>query len=367
LARKRLSFILFLLLAAHAAVFVFVVSQTLILTPFGDVVAWLEQYAAFKQNGDLVHYLLAPHNEHRLVTIRLLTVADMEIFGGRGFAFIGAALASVAGILALLLTELRRDGEVGLSPGIIVTIALVLTVPMAIDCSMPVNSLYPITLLFLVAAVVLALRKQILLAIPVALLASFTNAIGLVVWPVLLWVSISRVRWLWLLLLVVTSAGVCGAFMVTAEQSQNYAAHSIWDVVSYWPLFVGLPWSRSLALQMPAEILGVALIAAALAFGAHGRGRDGLQTMAVAFVLLSLGCSLMAAAGRSGMHEPYPPIRYSIFMLPTHLALLFFAIRRKWLSEPIAIAILAVLVVQQVLSGYIAVQTARSLGVPTGF
>ena len=77
---------------------------------------------------------------------------------------------------------------------------------MAIDCSMPVNSLYPITLLFLVAAIVLALRGQILLAIPVALLASFTNAIGLVVWPALLWVSISRVRWLWLLLLVLTTA-----------------------------------------------------------------------------------------------------------------------------------------------------------------
>jgi hypothetical protein len=39
-----------------------------------------------------------------------------------------------------------------------------------------------------------------------ALLASFTNAIGLIVWPALLWVSISRVRWLWLLLLVLTTA-----------------------------------------------------------------------------------------------------------------------------------------------------------------
>jgi hypothetical protein len=93
------------------------------LTPFGDVVAWLDQYAAFKRNGDLLHYLFAPHNEHPLVTIRLLTVADVAIFGGRGFAFIGAALASMIGILALLMTELRRDGEIGLSPGIVLTVA----------------------------------------------------------------------------------------------------------------------------------------------------------------------------------------------------------------------------------------------------
>src|SRR5438132_13899468 len=96
-----------------------VVVQTLMLTPFGDMIAWLDQYSAFKRNGELVQYLFAPHNEHRLVTIRLLTTADVEIFGGRGLAFIGAALASVAGILALVLKELRRDGEAPLSHGVV--------------------------------------------------------------------------------------------------------------------------------------------------------------------------------------------------------------------------------------------------------
>jgi hypothetical protein len=364
----RLSWALPIFLASHAAVFLVVGIQIMMLTPYdGDMVAWLDGYSAFKQNRDLFHYLLTPHNEHRLVTIRLLTAVDVEIFGGHRFAFIGAGLASVIGIIAIVLVELRRGGIALLSPGVVLAIALVLTVPMAVDCSIPANTLYPITLFFTISAIVLAIRSRVSAAIVAALLATFTNAIGLVVWPALLWVSIPRLRWPWLLGLAVTAVVVWVGFMLDTQQSQNYSAHSVWDAVSYWPSFVGLPWSRSLMLQVPSEILGVILIGAALALSARVPRTDELQTIAVAFVLFSLGCSVMAAAGRSGMHEPYPPIRYAIFMTPTHLALLFFALRRKWLLDSRAIVIIGVLVVQQAISGYMAVLTARSRGLSIGF
>jgi hypothetical protein len=53
-------------------------------------------------------------------------------------------------------------------------------------------------------------------------------------------------------------------------------------------------------------------------------------------------------------------------LLPAHLALLLFVLRRKWLSQPIAVTLLAVLVVQQALSAFMAVHAAHSMGLPVG-
>jgi hypothetical protein len=160
---------------------------------------------------------------------------------------------------------------------------------------------------------------------------------------------------------------ICGAFVLDQQRPSTTAARSVGDAIRYWPSFLGLPWSRSILLQAPAEVFGVGLTVAALAFCARARRGDQFEAIAVAFVLLSLGCSALAAIGRSGLHEPFPPVRYTIFMMPTHLALLFFVLRRKWLSEPVAIGVLAAVLVQQLLSGYVAVHTARGLGVPVGF
>ena len=361
---KSQSFAMLLLAAFQIAVFFFVLQQTAVTTPFGDAVQWIEQYTAFRANGDLLHYLILPHNEHRPITIRVLVGLDAEVFGGRGFAFIGAALASVVGIIALVLREMRRDGHLSLSRGAMLAISLVLTVPMAVDCSIPANTIFPLTIFFAMAALVLAMRTHMLTAIALGLLATFTNAGGLAVWPALLWISFTRADWTWCSLLLAITAAVGAIFLLATPHTQRYEAHSLWDLVTYWPSFVGLPWSRLPALQVPAALFGVGVFVAAGALAAHLRRGDDLQAIAIAFVLFSLGCSFMAAIARSGMHEPYPAVRYSIFLLPAHLALLFLVLRRKWLSEPAAIALMAVLVVQQVLSGYMALHTARSIGLP---
>jgi hypothetical protein len=356
-----------ILVAAQAAIFIAVFSQTVMLTPFSDMVAWLERYAEFKVGGGLLDYLMALHNEHRPVTIRLLTAIDVEVFGARGVAFIVAALSALGGTLALVLNELRGAGEERLSPAVMLAIALILTVPIAMDCSIPINSLYPLTLFFVVAAIIAATHGGVGSAVIAALLASFTNATGLVIWPVLFLIAASRARLPWIGAVLALGVIVCGSFVLgQGQSSSNTAARSMWDAISYWPLFLGLPWSRSIALQLPAGIFGIGLMAVALSFTACANRRDNLQALAVAFVLFSLACSVLAAFGRSGLHEPFPPVRYTMFMLPIHLALLFFALRRKLLSEPIALAVLVVLVAQQALSGYMAVQTARSLGVPVG-
>jgi hypothetical protein len=364
--RDGLRWALAALVATHIVIFAVVFARTVMLVPFSDMITWLDQYAAFKQDGDFLHYLLVPHNEHRLVTIRLLTIADVELFGSHGIAFFVAALASLFGILALVLREVRPV-EPTFGPGTALSIALVLTVPNAMTCSIPINSLYPITVLFVFLAIALAPTHRAPWGITAATGASLSNAIGLVVWPITLWLT-ARVSWLWFG--VAAALGLLFAVTFVADQMQPASitvAHSIGDAVRYWPSFVGLPWSRSAALAVPAVVLGVGLVVVALALVATRLQASRLETVAVAFVLFSIGCSILAAIGRSGLHEPFPPVRYSIFMMPLHLGLLFLIIGRKWLTERVAVAVLAALTVQQLLAGYIAVHTAESLGVPVGF
>jgi hypothetical protein len=354
------------LAATQIAIFFSVFRQTVVVTPFRDAVQWVERYTALKNRGDLFQYFIAAHNEHRPITIWLLTALDTEALGGRGLALIFAALASIAGIIALVLHEMRRNGHAQLiGPGALV-IALVLTVPTDVDCSIPANTIFPITVFFALAALVLAVRERMLMAVISALLSTFTNAGGLAVWPPLLWIASTRAAWPWRVLLLGMMAAAGAIFLLGTIHTQRYEAHSYWEVVRYWPLFVGLPWSRLPALQIPAAIFGIGLFAAGGAFGARADRSDDLEAGAVAFLLFSLGCSFMAALGRIGIHEPYPAIRYSIFLLPAHLALLLFVLRRKWLSQPIAVTLLAVLVVQQALSAFMAVHAAHSMGLPVG-
>jgi hypothetical protein len=367
LPRAHLQRALLILTATQVLAFLIVLGQTVMLTPFSDMVAWLDQYAAYKRDGGLLHYLFAPHNEHRLVTIRLLTICDVELFGGRGVAFIIAAICSLGGILALVWDELRRAGEQAFGPATAIAIALVLTVPNAMDCSIPINSLYPITVFFAFSSIILLTGRRPALASLAAVTASLSNAAGVVIWPVLLCLGrLARTTRLWIAIMGVVTLLICGAFAFNFGQPSTTAAHSIGEAILYWPSFVGLPWSRSIALQVPADVVGVALMAAAAACCVRLRTNDRLEAIAFAFALFSLGCSVLAAIGRSGMHEPFPPVRYTIFMMPVHLALLFFVLRRKWLSEPIAVALMTAMVAQQLLSGYAAVHTARSLGVPVG-
>jgi hypothetical protein len=359
-----------ILAAAQVTIFLMVLAETVMLVPFSDMISWLGQYAAFKRDGGLLHYLFLPHNEHRLATIRILTICDVELFGGRGIAFIIAATTSLFGILALVWRELKRAEPI-FGPGKAIATACVLTVPAAMDCSIPINTLYPITAFFVFLSIVMmedGRGNRLPLSLLAAAIASLTNAIGIIVWPILLWHAwLKRARGLWLAAMCALAAVLSGVFFF-GDHPSNVTARSITDVVQYWPSFVGLPWSRFAVLATPASAIGIGLVVAALVLAAS-RLKDAcrIDRIPIAFVLFSLGCSVFAAIGRSGLHEPYPPVRYSIFMMPLHLALLFFVLNRKWLSMATAVALLFVLTGQQFFAGYMAIHAARGLGVPVGF
>jgi hypothetical protein len=75
---------------------------------------------------------------------------------------------------------------------------LLLTTAAAVDCSIPINSIYPLSLVFLVTTLALfeggaedarytgAKRAA---ALVTAVLASFSNIGGLVIWPAMLWLA----------------------------------------------------------------------------------------------------------------------------------------------------------------------------------
>src|SRR5437763_15663802 len=83
--------------AAHFALFGYFLFRTAISSPISDMFTYIADYLRFRAGQvGMPDYLWQPHGEHRLVWIRLLTWADVELFHTRGIAFMTAATASLS-------------------------------------------------------------------------------------------------------------------------------------------------------------------------------------------------------------------------------------------------------------------------------
>src|SRR5215468_3677303 len=99
--------------AAQALLFAVVLARTIVLRPFSDMIAWIDAYLGMReQHGDLLAYFWAPHNEHHMAAIRLLTALDVSAFHASGAPFVIAATTSVVGAAVLVFRELHRDRHV---------------------------------------------------------------------------------------------------------------------------------------------------------------------------------------------------------------------------------------------------------------
>jgi hypothetical protein len=345
--------LLWTLAATYIAVFGIVFVKTLVLVPFSDMVEWLEQYAAFKRNGDFLNYLLLPHNEHRLVLIRLLTMADVELFGSHGIVFFAAGVASLVGIFILAWRAVARFGEPTLGPVAMIVAAIVFTAPNGSDCSIPIFANYPITVFFVILSFNLmanSVSPRPGLALVAAICGALTNAVGILALPLLLWLAWrARVNWLWLAVLFAATLFFFAVFIADAQRGDEAAANLIIHAVGYFASFVGLPWSRAPSLVPLSRTAGIALCFLSLALSiSRLRSLSDLDAQAVALVLFSLGCAAFAALGRSGLVEPFIPVRYAVFMTPLHLGLLFLVLRFRIISERIGVVALGLFNVQQV-------------------
>ena len=210
---------------AQFVLFAVFLDRTMILRPFTDMIYWIDSYLNARQHGDLLSYLWAPHNEHHLVFIRLLTALDTAAFRASGVPFVVAATIAAIVSALIIYVEFRRDKQLTGSLRALACLSpmLLLTTAAAVDCSIPTNSVYPLSVVFLITTLVLFCRvgefapyigAQRAAALVTAILASFSNAVGLAIWPALLylaWRVGTSKRWL----VGIGALGICyGLFYV---------------------------------------------------------------------------------------------------------------------------------------------------------
>jgi hypothetical protein len=222
---------------------------------------------------------------------------------------------------------------------------LVLSSANALDVVFPINTPYAHVFVLAVAALIAWDGRRPWLALPLAMLAALGNAVGLVLWPVLLVGAWTTAPWRTLARL----AAVGVAFIALYAYGQTAPPRGAFDLmasVHYGLVWLGLPWST----RVGGPAIGLVLLLLCL-FAIATRGGPAasrLERLAVRLILFSLGTAAMAVLGRSGL-EPEVPVRYALFLTPMHLGLFFLALPyiARCRPVPILAVLIAALLAQQ--------------------
>lgn len=392
--------VLSLVAAVDVLLFFWYLRASIIRQPFWDMFSWVLRYLDYLRDGGWWNYVWASHDIHRPVWIRLITAFDIEAFAGVAYPFIVFTTACFLITVRCLWRESRRGipGTLGRALGLI-AVMLAMTSVAAVNCAVPITNGYVHVLMTAVLAIVLfdvdenvvpAARADGSVAwwnlawvrrgtaILAAINAPLASAVGVVVWPILLWVAWSgRAGRRWTITVVVV--GLAFLSFYTRGLSPAMAASvatvtrvgSVDDLASranYLLTYLGLPWTRSAALLPEGQIVGGLLLIVGtwvvVQRGFLRRPTRRLERVALASIMFSIATALMAAAGRAdaaGGGEVLVPVRYSVLLIPLHVGLLWLAapaVQRFWDSpqrRPIVATALAaasmLLLVQQVAAG----------------
>ena len=383
--------------AVHVALFLYYLRATIIVEPFWDMYAHVLRYLDFREGGTWWAYLWEPHVQHRHVWIRLLTALDVEAFSGVALPFIVSSACAMAMAAWLLWRESRRidPSELGAAVGCL-AVMLVLTSVGAVVCAIPMNGVYPQVLVFTVLALTLfegpwesergtpRLPWRRLAALLAAMCAAFANAAALSLWPILGWMAwrgrAGRAWTIGVLLLGAAFAAFYLRGLPLAPEGGGPSGLTAPDRLSrmaeYLLTYMGLPWTRAAALEVPGRIIGGALLLIgvwAVLWRGFIRPRGGrLERLALGCIMFSFASALLASVGRVDVGpELVVPVRYSLFLMPLHAGMLWLAspyLSRQWAIQSRRPAIQALmigasllLVVQQVAAGQAAVETTRSM------
>ena len=377
--------------ALHVSLFAFYMHATVIRVPFWDMLSFVDSYITYNGSGHLWAYFWLPDNEHRSVWSRLLTAIDIRVFDGAGYAFQAASTICLLICPALLWRELRHSAigrELSFFGGLLL-LMLFLTTPIAVTCSVPMNGAYPQVVCFMILALTLldgqseigkrwTIRR--LAAFPAAMAAGFANAIGLLVWPLLLWAAWrGRLGWRWIAAIATVAALFAAVYFHGMDSSAPAPTplvdvHSLAKLANYVITFMGLPWTRSPLLATPGWLAGAVLLVVGLATGLqHGILRqpaDRLQRIAVGLILFSLGAAVMAAVGRASLAADVKvPVRYTILMVPLHAGLICLTLPflvRHWntqrrLLQACMLWLAALMLIQQIPAGHAATKESRTI------
>ena len=395
--QARFIIALCLLACLQLALFFWYLSTTIIRQPYWDMYSWVLHYLDFRAQGDWWGYLWAPHDVHRPVWIRLLTAIDIEGFRGVSYPFIVSTTIGHVVTAWLLWRESRAgiDGGAGVVVGLIVLMLLFTSVA-AVNCAIPITNGYLHVITFTVVAIVFFDRPESAtvdgrashwrrgLALLAAMSAPLASAVGVAIWPILLFVSWRSGERLWTAIIAAVGLVFMTAYLHgltiavgTASAGQTDLTGEFLRRANYLLMYVGLPWTRSAALAIPGRIVGLGLLVAGLWAVTRGVLREPasrLERVAVALVMFSLASAVLAALGRvdvAGHDGVVVPVRYSVLMVPLHVGLLWIAApafvrfwndRRRWPVVAAAVAgACCLLLVQQVVAGQVAVATARDM------
>ena len=350
-----------ILVVIYLGMFAHYFMRTMIRRPFWDMYKYVMDYLEYPGSGSFLRYVWSPYSstEHHQVWMRLLTAFDIEAFHGSAYPFLVVATASVAAVPALIAREVwRTDMSCDFKlTAVLVFVLLVMTTANVVDCSNPIEGIYPQTLFFVVLSIVLfadagkggALGR--LAGILAGMAAGFACAVGLAIWPILLWMAWrDGLGWKW-----IVGVALVGAAYVVGYVSGMPASHSttaffgemqflvpsiLLRVADYLLTFLGLPWTRAPALYVPGRIIGAAWlilgVAAILGRGFMKAPSSRLDRIALAMIAFSLITAVAASIARTDeMQDGILPVRYSVFVAPIHLGLLCLALPwlyRCWLD-----------------------------------
>jgi hypothetical protein len=376
------------------ALFATVLDRTMILEPVADMFDWIDHYLRLNSGDNMLAYLWAPHNEHHMALIHLLTALDMSAFHGNEVVFVLAGTASLLAVAALIVLELRRDRSLAASPGALALVGsmLILTATASLQCAMPIDCVYRMALFFVVAALILfdsetertrltnAKRGVALFA---AVLAALANGVGLIVWPALLWTAwragASR-RWLF----AIVATGACYVFIYTRDVAPTAAGDPdrifdlshLWKMFEYFLTYLALPLSRLRSLAVLTRLVGGVLlcmgIIAILRDALSPRPPTRLQRIAIGLIIAGLASGVLAAVGRVDLYaEVKVPVRYALLVAPFQIGLLALVwpwlarraamLRREAIMLAITVAACWALVTSQVAAGLSAVALTDKL------
>jgi hypothetical protein len=383
----------------HLCLFGYYLRATAIREPFSDMLNYISDFLRYRQTGDLGYYLWMPHTQHRLIWTRLITAFDIDAFQGVAYPFLVVATTSLILVPVLIRHEVNRAGLSQVPTFAVgwLIVMLVLTTANVVDCSIPIEDIYPHTLVFAVLSLILfdgrgesanSTHLRRVAALLAAVGAAFSSATGLVLWPVLLWVTWrGRAGWTW----AATVACVGTTFVVLYTRgmpiplstssalrgdAQFYAQAHLLKIGDYLLTYMGLPWTRASALAVVGRLIGAILLVVGVASivrrGVLRPPASRLERIAISLIMFSLATAALAAIGRVDERADVEvPVRYSVYLAPLHVGLLCLVlpwVSGRWrvlnhrrISQVTVLTVASLLLVQQVAAGRAAAATTQTI------
>lgn len=279
-------------------------------------IAMLLKFKSGASWSEVLNQLFAVNNEHRMVTSRLLYAGSYWLTGTVNFIFVGiVGNLCLVGLCALLVATagaLARRVRMG-----VLLAFLMFQLQHYENLLWPGASIDHFQIVFLAAAAIVALargtRRALFAAGLFGLLATFTLAHGLMIWPVGALMLAADRRWRQLAVWLGFGAAAAVFFL------QNFGvnpAHQIGDVsitglgrkLHYWLALLGAPLALGVSPLAPFLGLGLlALLGRRVARGARSHERIALPL--AAWVLAAL---LLISFGRADLTHGHVYSRYYV-------------------------------------------------------